>query len=778
MRLTRFNLDNERTANKSAPHSRAIVSTILFALITSSYLLTFGGKLVTIDEVAVETLSASLAKRGAIDSNRLLWTFNAMQLGPVVQRGVNGDYYFVKGPLTSVIAVPLYWLALQIPQLLPIPMILLSNVLSTALTAVLILQIGWQWKFSEIASTLTALAFAFSSLSWVYSKSLLTEPLTALCLAGAIFFLARPQLSLRYVVLGSLALTLAVINVFSTLPVAFLVMIYLVFRIWRENDQRLKKLLAAASPAFIALGIWGGYNFTRFGVPWRTGYELGQQGYGLFRWDSFTTALFGLALSPYRGLIWFVPISLLAPFGFEKLRQHGQKVEALFLASAIGITLIFHSAWSGWWSGQSWGSRYQVSIMPMLFLLFLPLFEKNRWRLTTLIVALYGALIAGVGAIFYYQPYEDFLGSQYQNLLIANAPLQAIPPLTQPSYFMLWGLFTPSAPPAAPLLAWITPHGIDYTSVISLSISILIAGILLVRQLTRSDLPVWSSVALFVSLSLINSIIMTRYSENIAGFSSYSPAVFAHVAKQSQPDDSVALMLTEHYFELGNLLRFNLPDYGFSLDTVILNPHSRDGLENLSRRTARVWVISENSPSADPQNQIDRWLAANAFVASEEWQDNLRITLYGFRSGSTDTIPVNIAFTNSLALTLIEVPTKFFHSNDVIPIVLQWKAHTTPRTSLKVFIHIIDPNGNVVAQHDGFPVNGYQPTSGWLPESYVHDLHGLLLPSYIPDGQYDLSIGLYNPQNGERVLLAGGGDTLRFNQAVVVESSEVYIVKP
>ena len=91
---------------------------------------------------------------------------------------------------------------------------------------------------------------------------------------------------------------------------------------------------------------------------------------------------------------------------------------------------------------------------------------------------------------------------------------------------------------------------------------------------------------------------MPRYSENIASSSSYSSAVFTDVAQQSQPDDTIALMLTEHYFELGNLLRFNLPDYGFSLDTVILNSHSRDGLENLSRRATRVWVISENSPSA------------------------------------------------------------------------------------------------------------------------------------------------------------------------------------
>lgn len=761
---------------RSDLHTRRNITVLVFVLVASVYLFTFGGKLVTIDEVAVETLSASLAKRGAIDSNRLLWTFNAMQLGPIVQRGVSGDYYFVKGPLTSVIAVPLYWLALHLPQLLPVPTILLSNVLVTALTAAVILRIGWQWNFSDTAATLAALAFAFSSLAWVYSKSLLTEPLTALCLAGAIFFLARSQLSLRHIVLGSLALTLAVINVFSTLPVVLLCGVYLIFRIWRDKDQQLKNLFAAALPAFIALGIWGSYNFVRFGEPWRTGYEFGQQGYGVFRWDSFSTALFGLTLSPYRGLVWFVPLSLLAPFGFEALKRRGQKAEALLLASAIGVTLIFHSAWSGWWSGQSWGSRYQVSIMPMLFLLLLPLFEKSRWRPISLIIALGGALIASVGAVFYYQPYEDFLGSQFQNLLIANAPLQAIPPLTQPSYFMLWGIFISSATPA-PLLAWITPRGVDYTSVIILSFYILCTGILLARQFKRNDSPVWLNAPLILSQILIIGVIIPRYSENIATSSSYSSTVFTHVAKQSRPDDAIALMLTEHYFELGNLLRLNLPDYGFSLDTVILNSHSRDGLENLSGRAARVWVISENSPSADPQNQIDRWLAANAFIASEEWQDNLRITLYGLRSGSTDTTLVDAAFTNGIILTQIEVPAKSFHSNDTIPIALQWKVHAAPKTSLKVFIHLVDQNGTVVAQHDGFPVNGYRPTDGWLLDEYVRDLHGLLLPSHIPDGQYDLSIGLYNPQNGERVPLANG-DSLRLNRAIIVKSSEAFIVKP
>ena len=72
--------------------------------------------------------------------------------------------------------------------------------------------------------------------------------------------------------------------------------------------------------------------------------------------------------------------------------------------------------------------------MPLLFYCFATL-RKDRWRPAALIVVSI-ALIASAGAIFYYQPYEDFLG-QFQNFDRQCAAGRFATYAT--SYFILWG---------------------------------------------------------------------------------------------------------------------------------------------------------------------------------------------------------------------------------------------------------------------------------------------------------------------------------------------------
>jgi len=98
---------------------------------------------------------------------------------------------------------------------------------------------------------------------------------------------------------------------------------------------------------------------------------------------------------------------------------------------------------------------------------------------------------------------------------------------------------------------------------------------------------------------------------------------------------------------------------------------------------------------------------------------------------------------------------------------LIWRAESETNTSYHVFLHLIGPDGNLVAQSDSIPAGWTRPTTGWLPGEYITDVHPLTVPPGTPAGDYTLFAGLYAPgsdvlssSKGERVTAPDGNDAI------------------
>lgn len=89
-----------------------------------------------------------------------------------------------------------------------------------------------------------------------------------------------------------------------------------------------------------------------------------------------------------------------------------------------------------------------------------------------------------------------------------------------------------------------------------------------------------------------------------------------------------------------------------------------------------------------------------------------------------------------------------------LTLTLYWQARHTPTISYKVFIHLLNAQGEIVAQQDRQPVAGTRPTTGWLASEILTDSYQLTLPEGLPTGTYTLKTGLYDPQTGQRLPLA------------------------
>jgi hypothetical protein len=80
----------------------------------------------------------------------------------------------------------------------------------------------------------------------------------------------------------------------------------------------------------------------------------------------------------------------------------------------------------------------------------------------------------------------------------------------------------------------------------------------------------------------------------------------------------------------------------------------------------------------------------------------------------------------------------------VLEVVLFWQAQTEMDVPYTVFVHLLGPDGRLVAGDDEQPVDGTRPTTGWVPGEYITDPHRLPLPLDLSPGEYTLEVGLYD----------------------------------
>lgn len=84
------------------------------------------------------------------------------------------------------------------------------------------------------------------------------------------------------------------------------------------------------------------------------------------------------------------------------------------------------------------------------------------------------------------------------------------------------------------------------------------------------------------------------------------------------------------------------------------------------------------------------------------------------------------------------------------PVTIKWYAGEAVPVDYTVFLHLRDDSGQLVAQADGPPLDGWYPTSWWPAGEWVTDTHIFVLPDDTPPGSYRLVAGLYDPATGER----------------------------
>jgi hypothetical protein len=116
------------------------------------------------------------------------------------------------------------------------------------------------------------------------------------------------------------------------------------------------------------------------------------------------------------------------------------------------------------------------------------------------------------------------------------------------------------------------------------------------------------------------------------------------------------------------------------------------------------------------------------------------------------------AFEGDLNLMAVHPPPGSIATQDtLVPgqtlvLLTAWQASSSPHPPLKAFVHVVDKDGNLRAQHDGLD----SPSRFWRPGDVIIQAHAVVLPGNLPAGNYELRVGVYNSETLQPYPLRDG----------------------
>jgi len=171
-------------------------------------------------------------------------------------------------------------------------------------------------------------------------------------------------------------------------------------------------------------------------------------------------------------------------------------------------------------------------------------------------------------------------------------------------------------------------------------------------------------------------------------------------------------------------------------------------IDDLYGKQKRLILVQRDNAAA----ATEAWLDRIAYRAYDRWYGNLHLIVYA--TGPTrlsHPVPIDAQFGPDIHLTGYGLNPDDVRAGGTLRLTLTWRASRPVSQRLKVFAHLVDGAGQLVAQRDSEPRGGTLPTTSWRPGQDITDRLAVILPSELPAGPISLVVGLYDPATGRRL---------------------------
>lgn len=191
-----------------------------------------------------------------------------------------------------------------------------------------------------------------------------------------------------------------------------------------------------------------------------------------------------------------------------------------------------------------------------------------------------------------------------------------------------------------------------------------------------------------------------------------------------------------------------------------------EALDEIMAKHSRLFALFSDQ---GPESKVEELLNKRAYPAWNTWHGSLQLVLYASPKqdkGLEPLHPVRVQFSKRVALAGYSLFDEEVAPGRILRLTLLWESGGPLEEDHKVFVHLVDEQGQIIGQRDGEPVGGLRPTTTWAQGEKIIDNYGILVPESAMEGEYRLLMGIYLPTTGERMAVLS-------SDLVVVEESVV-----
>lgn len=402
---------------RSARRTAALLFLAAVALYTST-----GRAFLNADAVPARYLPISILREGDFDLDEFTFLYDdaarvaypSPEGHPYFMTRVRGHYVSRYSPGAGVLAVPVY----ALPVLAGLPassphLWLLERLAAASLIALsaVFLFLALCELTSQARALLIAALYAFGTGSFsVTSQILWEQTATQFLLAAAILAVIRSERAPAYLWWAGAALAAVTMvrppDLLLTAPIGLYLLVRHRVRFLRVVAGGIVPVLAAVAHNYANLGTLGGS-------------DRAAAHFAAYVWAiPYFEGLYGLLLSPSRGLFVFSPFLLVALPGIAVAWMRGPTV-LRYLSVGPVLLVSLYAKYIFWDGGWGYGPRYLLDIVAILCL-FVPaplewIARRPVWRAGFLTLGLAAVGVHALGAYFYDPAWEGQAPTMQEN---------------------------------------------------------------------------------------------------------------------------------------------------------------------------------------------------------------------------------------------------------------------------------------------------------------------------------------------------------------------------
>ena len=191
--------------------------------------------------------------------------------------------------------------------------------------------------------------------------------------------------------------------------------------------------------------------------------------------------------------------------------------------------------------------------------------------------------------------------------------------------------------------------------------------------------------------------------------------------------------------------------------------------QRVDGRRPDLWVMHADLTGV--RRLMQRSLADGIpFYALRSTSAGLRLLPIPARDASAITHPADVCLSPVVHWRGYDLASEKPRSGETLPITLYWQADKPVGHDWTTFIHMVDANGEKVAQVDHVPLGDYYPPSQWQPGQLLADQYELPLGPNVQPGRYRLIFGWYT--GDDRLAWCDGQDARTLAEITVDPSGQ------